>query len=283
MRMTQSARDWHNSPFGARPPARVGRFFAALLLALALHLLVAIGLWLMPIASNVTDPPTPIILATLQHHQPKQRLTEPATERSLLDDIVITTSDSPTPQASTPQVSAPQASTPQASTPQASPPVKTERARDVADTEVLNTQPYALRTVEQRYEQREFNERHTTDAQTTAETTLAEQAQPTTLSDWQADDTLSQDPLERQYQQIVLAHLRQHLIVPAHLHGEVRIRFTLRYRHIATDVHILEQQGDPALALWITRRVLQANPFPAVPPELPDPWSFSPTLIVQSP
>lgn len=226
--MTQSARSWHIYPFDVRSRARVRRFLVALLFAIFVHGLLAIGLCLVFFPPLVNEARPLVINATLQHEQAQQHATDASVNSSPLETVVAVP-HSPAPITSQPPL------------------IPSEQQHEPRFDEVLLDEPSV--------------------------------AQP--ISDWQADDALSRHPLERHYQQQVLAHLRQHLIVPAHLHGEVRIRFTIRYRHIATDLQVLEQRGDPDLALWITRRVLQANPFPALPPEFADPWSFSPTLIVQ--
>src|SRR5690554_8162762 len=48
-------------------------------------------------------------------------------------------------------------------------------------------------------------------------------------------ELLSSDPLERDYQQKVLAHLRKTLTAPHSFSGSVRVEIRFSYRQIATD------------------------------------------------
>lgn len=275
MCMTQSARDWHISPLGVRPRTHAHRFYVALMIALALHTLLAVGLWCMLLTAKTNEAPTPVINARLQHEQPQQQLAQQQTQKepqparnelgkqaSSNDQDIVTTDTTPITKSVTTE------STARRDAPEHTPPRNQEHPPALNQKHPpISASPEAQKL----------------DTPASNDTLVALVSEPKPITAWQADDALSLDPLERDYQQQVLAHLRQHLIVPAHLHGEVRIRFTVRYRHIATDVRVLEHEGHGDLAAWINRHVLQANPFPTVPAELPDPWSFSPTLIVPSP
>ncbi|WP_430459963.1 TonB C-terminal domain-containing protein [Thalassolituus sp. LLYu03] len=93
-------------------------------------------------------------------------------------------------------------------------------------------------------------------------------------------DELSSDPVERQYQQQILAHLRQQVEAPAGFSGSVRLSLTIRYGQIATDVDIVRSSGDPAIDDWAVKAAIGANPYPQVPPQLPQPYHFRPTLSI---
>lgn len=86
------------------------------------------------------------------------------------------------------------------------------------------------------------------------------------------------DPLEREYQQRLLAHLRNRLRAPAGLQGSVRLEIRFSYRQIASDVRVLRSSGNPTLDRWAVQAVLAANPLPPLPPALPDDYVFRPTL-----
>ncbi|WP_157729695.1 TonB family protein [Bacterioplanes sanyensis] len=98
----------------------------------------------------------------------------------------------------------------------------------------------------------------------------------------QDEQQWSSDPLERSYQQRLLAHLRGHLVAPAGLHGSVRIELEIRYRQVATRVQIVDSSGSRSVDDWAVRAVLAASPFPAMPPELREPFVFRPTLTISS-
>lgn len=93
-------------------------------------------------------------------------------------------------------------------------------------------------------------------------------------------DLLSSDPFEREYQQLVLAHLRKTLLAPKHYSGSVRVEIRFSYRQIATDVRVVISSGNPFFDEWAVKAILVANPFPPVPPELGDNYVFRPTLKV---
>lgn len=93
-------------------------------------------------------------------------------------------------------------------------------------------------------------------------------------------DELSSDPLERNYQQQILAHLRNHLAAPQHLKGSVRLSLTIQYGQIATDVSIVRSSGSEEADDWAVRSVIAANPYPPVPTDLPSPFIFRPTIAI---
>lgn len=93
-------------------------------------------------------------------------------------------------------------------------------------------------------------------------------------------DLLSSDPLELEYQQKVLAHLRNNLLAPKHYSGSVRVEIRFSYRQIATDVRVVLSSGNPFFDDWAVKAILVANPFPPVPKELGDDYVFRPTLKV---
>ena len=93
-------------------------------------------------------------------------------------------------------------------------------------------------------------------------------------------ELLSSDPLERDYQQKVLAHLRKTLTAPHSFSGSVRVEIRFSYRQIATDVQVIDSSGNPAFDDWAVKSILVANPFPPVPKELGDNYVFKPTLKV---
>ncbi len=93
-------------------------------------------------------------------------------------------------------------------------------------------------------------------------------------------DLLSSDPLELEYQQKVLAHLRKSLLAPKHYSGSVRVEIRFSYRQIATDVKVVLSSGNPFFDDWAVKAILVANPFPPVPKELGDDYVFRPTLKV---
>lgn len=91
-------------------------------------------------------------------------------------------------------------------------------------------------------------------------------------------ELLSSDPIERNYQQQVLAHLRNRLAAPPYLSGSVRLEIQFRYRQIATQVQVIHSSGSPQLDDWAIKAVLSANPFPPLPAEIADGYIFRPTL-----
>ncbi len=91
-------------------------------------------------------------------------------------------------------------------------------------------------------------------------------------------EELSADPLERSYQQKLLAHLRERVIAPAQFSGSVRLELTLSYRQIATKVRVIRSSGDPVMDDWAIKAALAANPYPRVPDELPALYTFRPTI-----
>ncbi len=93
-------------------------------------------------------------------------------------------------------------------------------------------------------------------------------------------DELSSDPTERSYQQQILAHLRNHLAAPQTYSGSVRLSMTIRYGQIATDVQILRSSGNPLVDDWAVKAAIAANPYPPVPAELSQPFTFRPTIAI---
>lgn len=93
-----------------------------------------------------------------------------------------------------------------------------------------------------------------------------------------AQDELSEDPLERSYQQRILAHLRQQMQAPAALSGSVRLSLTLRYKSIATDVQVIRSSGNQQLDDWAVKAAIAANPYPPVPDGFAEPYIFRPTI-----
>lgn len=91
-------------------------------------------------------------------------------------------------------------------------------------------------------------------------------------------EDLSADPLERSYQQQLLAHLRERVIAPAQFTGSVRLELTLSYRQVATNVRVIRSSGDPVMDDWAVKAALAANPYPRVPDELPASYTFRPTI-----
>lgn len=91
-------------------------------------------------------------------------------------------------------------------------------------------------------------------------------------------EDLSADPLERSYQQKLLAHLRERVIAPAQFTGSVRLELTLSYRQVATNVRVIRSSGDPVMDDWAIKAALAANPYPRVPDELPASYTFRPTI-----
>ncbi len=91
-------------------------------------------------------------------------------------------------------------------------------------------------------------------------------------------EDLSADPLERSYQQKLLAHLRERVIAPAQFTGSVRLELTLSYRQVATNVRVIRSSGDPLMDDWAVKAALSANPYPRVPDELPASYTFRPTI-----
>lgn len=89
------------------------------------------------------------------------------------------------------------------------------------------------------------------------------------------------DPLEYNYQQQLLAHLRQRLRAPAGLQGSVRLEIQFSYRQLATNIQVIHSSGNPALDDWAMKAVMAANPFPPVPAELPADYIFRPTIKTQ--
>lgn len=95
-----------------------------------------------------------------------------------------------------------------------------------------------------------------------------------------SQDNEALDPLEQQFQQILLAHLRSKLVAPTELFGTVRLAIKFSYRQIATEVVVIHSSGHTALDDWALKAVLAANPFPPIPKELPDDFVFRPTLQI---
>ncbi|MCA6063643.1 TonB family protein [Thalassolituus marinus] len=93
-------------------------------------------------------------------------------------------------------------------------------------------------------------------------------------------DELSSDPTERSYQQQILAHLRNHLAAPQEYSGSVRLSMTIRYGQIATDVQVLRSSGNPLVDDWAVKAAIGANPYPPVPTELSQPFTFRPTIAI---
>lgn len=96
-----------------------------------------------------------------------------------------------------------------------------------------------------------------------------------------SDDELSSDPIERSYQQQILAHLRNKVRAPTDLHGSVRLEIHFQYRQMATQIQVLRPSGNHAVDEWAVRAVMTANPFPPIPPELPAEYVFRPTIQIQ--
>lgn len=94
------------------------------------------------------------------------------------------------------------------------------------------------------------------------------------------DDELSSDPLERSYQQLILAHLRNKVRAPIDLHGSVRLEIYFQYRQMATQIQVLRPSGNTEVDEWAVRAVMAANPFPPIPAELPEHYVFRPTLKI---
>lgn len=93
-------------------------------------------------------------------------------------------------------------------------------------------------------------------------------------------DQLSSDPFEREYQQQILAHLRTTLRAPKTYSGSARLEIRFSYRQIATDVRVVISSGNPLFDEWAVQSILKANPFPPVPKELGENYTFRPTLKV---
>ena len=93
-----------------------------------------------------------------------------------------------------------------------------------------------------------------------------------------SQEQLAEDPLERRYEQVLLAHLRQRLRAPAQWHGSVRLEIHFSYRQIATEIRVLTSSGQPGFDDWAQKAVMAANPFPPLPAELPDDFVFRPTI-----
>lgn len=93
-------------------------------------------------------------------------------------------------------------------------------------------------------------------------------------------DTEASDPIQQRYEQLLLAHLRNKTTAPSNLNGQVRLSIKFSYRQIATEVKIIQSSGDEAVDRWAVRSVLAANPFPSIPTELPDNFTFRPTLKI---
>lgn len=106
-------------------------------------------------------------------------------------------------------------------------------------------------------------------------------SQPQTAGTAEGRADLSSDPLERDYQQRLLAHLREHMSAPATLNGSVRLSLTFRYRQVVTDVQVIRSSGNAALDAWAVRAAIAANPYPPVPASLPAGYVFRPTIVTE--
>lgn len=93
-------------------------------------------------------------------------------------------------------------------------------------------------------------------------------------------DELAIDPIERSYEQKLLAHLRSKLSAPEQLNGQVRLAIKFSYRQIATEVQVITSSGNASVDDWAVKSVLAANPFPSMPKELTDNYVFRPTLKI---
>lgn len=93
-------------------------------------------------------------------------------------------------------------------------------------------------------------------------------------------DELALDPLERTYEQELLAHLRSKLSAPEHLNGQVRLAIKFKYQQIATEVKIIASSGNAEVDDWAIKSVLAANPFPPEPADLRKDYTFRPTLKI---
>lgn len=95
-----------------------------------------------------------------------------------------------------------------------------------------------------------------------------------------SQDKQAIDPLEQQYEQILLAHLRSKLTAPATLNGSVRLAIKFSYRQIATEVLVIRSSGNLPVDDWAVKAVLAANPFPTLPKEISSEYVFRPTLVI---
>lgn len=95
-----------------------------------------------------------------------------------------------------------------------------------------------------------------------------------------SQDELAIDPLERSFQQQILAHLRNKIRAPESWHGSVRLEIQYSYRQIITQVRIIRSSQNDAFDDWAIKAILSANPYPKVPADLPENYVFRPTLQV---
>lgn len=95
-----------------------------------------------------------------------------------------------------------------------------------------------------------------------------------------SQDELAIDPLERSFQQQILAHMRNKIRAPSNLNGSVRLEIQYSYRQLITQVRVIRSSNDDEFDDWAIKAILGANPYPTVPKDLPENYLFRPTLQV---
>ena len=248
--------------FFSKLPAPKRRHYQRLLLAVAISLLLHALLLSAPFSVRLTPAQTqPVINAELR--QPE------VSARTLQDEAPAQV---PTAEVHTAQVQETAQSQSETVKPNAA-------VKHNAVPEQIQKQPQAKTEAAKQHPQKPVPEpqsaprpRQQSSAQTAQQPTQKQAGLVTEKED------LSADPLERSYQQKLLAHLRERVIAPAQFTGSVRLELTLSYRQVATNVRVIRSSGDPVMDDWAVKAALSANPYPRVPDELPASYTFRPTI-----
>lgn len=85
----------------------------------------------------------------------------------------------------------------------------------------------------------------------------------------------------KEYEKRLLAHLQKHLNAPE-ISGELRLEIRIEYSQIATHVKVLKSDNT-ALNAWALKAVYAANPLPAMPDDVAEPYFFRPSVRVLKP
>lgn len=246
--------------FFRKIPAQQRKHYQRLLLAVAISLLLHTLLLSLPLPVAQTPPQTqPVINAELRQLQ--------VTAQTLQDDVLA--------QVHTAQVK-------ETAQSQSAALKQNAAVKNSAAPEQIQKQPQVKAEAAKQQSQKAIPEPQSA-PQPTQPSSAQTAQQPTQKQTGliTEKEELSADPLERSYQQRLLAHLRERVIAPASFRGSVRLELTLSYRQIATKVRVIRSSGDPAMDDWAIKSALAANPYPKVPDELPASYTFRPTIRTQ--
>ena len=116
-------------------------------------------------------------------------------------------------------------------------------------------------------------------------TKASQQSQQSTQQDQlkSGEEQRTSDPVQRRYQDQVLAHIRNTFNLPAYTQGKIRLQLTFNYGNFVTNVEVVTSSGDQKTDNIVKKAILSANPFPTMPKEIQQPYIFRPTIDLDSP